>query len=433
MPTVTAAHEVLVHNLGHHDLWLLLDTDGDPQVAEIKNHKTTSVGRWVSGQLGASPAFHAIPWSPGQIQSQRFDASDRAAEPEPAAPPTAPQLRGWVDGALPDGAVRVAGFTVPLLAAVLAAWSKRDASRRTLLLVHSASVDDPIRQGADTLAVATVLERWVRAHHPEIAVRVVVGLQGNPFQFSSEAMAFDALHAHLATMRMEAARAATDGVWRDGLRLSLSASTGTFATQWGLASALRGYEPTLFHVPTAHRRPEVETLPAVNEIPFGVHDAAPGRPLAQLHPELRALSEEMRAWKAEFTAYDETERGVGARGIDPFWWRKSKQKVLSLLMVRGPDGAPRFHRGCNLEVSMPTGSLCAERNVIGTALALDPGLQRWEILAVAVLGLSNDANPLDPCGVCAEWLAKIAEVSPDFRVVTFTDVTCESAIVRRAD
>eukprot|EP00551_Chaetoceros_affinis_P012832 CAMPEP_0203668988 /NCGR_PEP_ID=MMETSP0090-20130426/5467_1 /ASSEMBLY_ACC=CAM_ASM_001088 /TAXON_ID=426623 /ORGANISM="Chaetoceros affinis, Strain CCMP159" /LENGTH=275 /DNA_ID=CAMNT_0050533555 /DNA_START=145 /DNA_END=972 /DNA_ORIENTATION=+ len=40
-----------------------------------------------------------------------------------------------------------------------------------------------------------------------------------------------------------------------------------------------------------------------------------------------------------------------------------------------------------MEVSMPTGSLCAERNVIGTALANDPGLTRENLMMVAVLAV----------------------------------------------
>ncbi len=39
------------------------------------------------------------------------------------------------------------------------------------------------------------------------------------------------------------------------------------------------------------------------------------------------------------------------------------------------------------EKSMPTGSLCAERNVIGTALAMDPGLRREDLRMVAVLAV----------------------------------------------
>jgi len=36
---------------------------------------------------------------------------------------------------------------------------------------------------------------------------------------------------------------------------------------------------------------------------------------------------------------------------------------------------------------MPTGSLCSERNVIGTALAADPTLRRKDLFGIAVLSL----------------------------------------------
>ena len=38
-------------------------------------------------------------------------------------------------------------------------------------------------------------------------------------------------------------------------------------------------------------------------------------------------------------------------------------------------------------------------------------------------------NPLDPCGACMEWLKKISEVNPDFKVLTFTTTSCEKVFV----
>lgn len=59
--------------------------------------------------------------------------------------------------------------------------------------------------------------------------------------------------------------------------------------------------------------------------------------------------------------------------VGSFWLRKTQKPVLAVLLVRRlPDGEPRLFRGANMEVSMPTGSLCAERNVIGTAYSNDP-------------------------------------------------------------
>ena len=48
-----------------------------------------------------------------------------------------------------------------------------------------------------------------------------------------------------------------------------------------------------------------------------------------------------------------------------------------------------------MEVSMPTGSLCAERNVIGTALAANLSLQRHHLKYIAVLSLSLDGSSSD--------------------------------------
>ena len=78
-----------------------------------------------------------------------------------------------------------------------------------------------------------------------------------------------------------------------------------------------------------------------------------------------------------------------------FWLRKTRQPVLAVLCVRKPGGRPLFYRSMNLEVSMPTGSLCSERAAISQALAADPGLRRGDIRAVAVLSLPKLDHP-DP-------------------------------------
>ena len=129
----------------------------------------------------------------------------------------------------------------------------------------------------------------------------------------------------------------------------------------------------------------------------------PGTPLC-------ALVEAMATWRQEFLE----QRG---ESHDPFWHRKTKKIVLAVVALRTPRG-PEFVRGCNLEVSMPSGSLCAERNAIGTAVAMYPDVQRENFRGVAVLSLTegeSNLNPLPPCGVCSEWLEKIVEVNPDVR------------------
>jgi len=41
----------------------------------------------------------------------------------------------------------------------------------------------------------------------------------------------------------------------------------------------------------------------------------------------------------------------------------------------------------------------------------------------------GDMNPLKPCGACQEWLRKVAEVNPRFRVLTFTDCECTGVVI----
>jgi cytidine deaminase len=53
--------------------------------------------------------------------------------------------------------------------------------------------------------------------------------------------------------------------------------------------------------------------------------------------------------------------------------------LLALLVSVGLDPTFVSYVGTNMEVSMPTGSLCAERNAIGSALSDDLSLKRDEL------------------------------------------------------
>lgn len=43
----------------------------------------------------------------------------------------------------------------------------------------------------------------------------------------------------------------------------------------------------------------------------------------------------------------------------------------------------------------------------------------------------GDLNPISPCGACMEWLRKIAEKEPNFRVITFESYDCDKVYVKR--
>lgn len=142
-------------------------------------------------------------------------------------------------------------------------------------------------------------------------------------------------------------------------------------------------------------------------------------------------------------------------GLNRFWLRKSGKLVLSVVAININDKI-HFVRGMNLEVSLPAGSLCAERNAIGTVLTVFPYASPKDFLAIATLILDptsaydssesnvkqngsssdsicsndsdfdSDANPIWPCGVCKEWLTKItSKKTGAFYIYAFKDTSCK--------
>lgn len=119
--------------------------------------------------------------------------------------------------------------------------------------------------------------------------------------------------------------------------------------------------------------------------------------------------------------------------FDDWYHRKSGSIVLSVCQWRDESKTASdnednnefvYTRGINVEVSLITGSICAERVAISQAHTLHPELKGYKNLtSVAVLEISTDAedsegkNPLFPCAVCQIWLEKLA--SPDIRVIGY--------------
>jgi cytidine deaminase len=224
-----------------------------------------------------------------------------------------------------------------------------------------------------------------------------------------------------------------------------------------LNASLRPYRPNYLHLWRLKTWWDEDRLCGsdVDFHAFHKLEMRPALPRSQLTGEDRRIVEEMIQYRTQFEATRDGVQAQSASGhaadeLSTFWLRKSRKAVLAVLLTRKSDAGaePVVYRGMNLEVSMPTGTLCAERNAIGNALASDQSLRREDIHAVAVLSVSIDRrgdadgsggeegdngetllNPLDPCGACMEWLRKIAEVNPDFKVITFNDTTCESAII----
>lgn len=112
---------------------------------------------------------------------------------------------------------------------------------------------------------------------------------------------------------------------------------------------------------------------------------------------------------------------------DPFWHRKSKQTVLASVVCRVGDGY-KIYRGMNTEVSLPSGSLCAER--AGIARAASDFQSAKDIATIAVCDPSDRINPLWPCEVCQSWLAKLRDEAKSINVIAVRSPDCEEFSVQ---
>ena len=170
--------------------------------------------------------------------------------------------------------------------------------------------------------------------------------------------------------------------------------------------------------------------------------------------EIELAVQKTLEFKTEFLAKITADKNE----LEKFWLRKSRKIVLSVVLVEATPGKYETFKGVNMEVSLPTGALCAERNALGNALTVLPTLQRNQIRIVTVvalyiptpvdvehssnsttlvtdslssISLEDNLNPIWPCGVCSEWLRKITVHNSEFRVVSFKDASCSEYYVKK--
>ncbi|CAN0427409.1 unnamed protein product, partial [Ectocarpus sp. 12 AP-2014] len=185
--------------------------------------------------------------------------------------------------------------------------------------------------------------------------------------------------------------------WQDMMHITMSFADGSPARISSINAALRHFKPSFIHIW------ELKTFwheKAICEDDVEVHtfediDMQPPMPVSEVDAPTALIIAEMQRLR------DDLERVLAAppRGavvggdarddLATFWLRKTKKPVLAVLLVQKKGGQPQLFRGTNMEVSMPTGSLCAERNVIGSALTSDLSLLRRDIKAVAVLSVAH--------------------------------------------
>jgi cytidine deaminase len=431
--------EMLVHNVAHTDLVLSLDPqDGEAQYCLCRP-------RFSAFDLYTSRILTSLPTSPETVSFPRYERSDE--DPRHTIVTPRPSRQKMIPTGFclqPDNSAlkvppeelqnlrfrgrdvpRIEKYTrenmasnvglhldyvfFPLLAALLPRWVQQIATKyspqtevkKVLILVSG--VGTPRNwthsvNGNSTHACARLMERFTRLLHPDVAV-VHIHSETNIFRYDEnilfakrELKPRNQAYPDEIKYPKDLMDAPFSAEWKRSFHVSLSYADGSPARIHAIQAALRPYRPNYLHFwqlksfwhdtkivdddIEMHSFEEMETVPA-----FEASDVADSN--------TRLVIQEMKAFRQEFLALLE-----GRNDVEQFWLRKTKKPVLAVLLVQSPNHPqPRLYRGTNMEVSMPTGSLCAERNVIGTALASDPGLKREDLKMVAVLALPLPEAP----------------------------------------
>jgi len=385
-------------------------------------------------------------------------------------------LKGDKDGKTPMGrelavrqssAPRVIAVYLPLLAVVLPEWIRSinrrmqqmadgtPSPRKVLVLVSGAGQPRDVKANpADNSTEGTghLIERFLRIVHPDIEVVHITSAYGI-FRYDDNVRFVKEQVLPIIESKRTDVVADHHEHWTRHLKVTVCLADGAPARISALNAACRSYRPDYLHVWRTKTFWDTQTLceEDVESHTFKKLEMRPATHRSQLADFEKGIVEEMVRYKRQFEAVrDSSEHELGS-----FWLRKTGKAVLAVLATRKADGTVTFWRGMNVEVSMPTGTLCAERNAIGNALAADQSLERSHMQMVAVLSVSLDPkhehrhdttatsgklisasemaeiamNPLDPCGACMEWLRKISEVNPDFKVLTFTSTNCEKIFI----
>jgi hypothetical protein len=237
--------------------------------------------------------------------------------------------------------------------------------------------------------------------------------------------------------------------WRKHFTVSLSLAAGAHARVTALNAGLRIYQPSYLHLSNVkalwYSADMQAALSSVHFVDYDSVEATPAVPATELEEDIAELVVEMKHHIENvlkvvrgttdyrtfidasgehihpvnlFAAPEESATTLGAPPLPPavanlaplssttsmveeddhelasFWLRKTRQPVLAVLQVRqGLVGKAQYFYGMNVEVSMPTGSVCSERVAISMALAMNPWLKRADIRAVAVISLPKLDHP----------------------------------------
>lgn len=293
--------------------------------------------------------------------------------------------------------VAITAVYFPLVAVLLPKWEhvleefKSQSSKQVVYLISGAGIPRNAQHavnGNSTEVTAQLISLFVRRYYPRMEV-VQVHSGSNIFRFDDNVQFMvRELRPRLEARREKIVDRCGDA-WKAHFHVTIAYADGPPARLSALNASLRMYSPSYLHIWQLktfwHERKL--SMADVDFHSFENIEASPCVPVAKADALTQTLVKEMRIFRDQFLAAE------GEGEVASFWLRKSRKPVLAVLLVEKTDartGAKSIvvHRGVNCEVSMPTGSLCAERNAIGSALASDPTLQRHALKMIGVLGLN---------------------------------------------
>lgn len=312
------------------------------------------------------------------------------------------QLRGEVETTkLVDKYWDRVGITAvyfPLVALLLPKWTQvlrefqSEGSRQLVYLISGAGIPRNVehsRSGNSTEITAQLIVLFVHQYYPQMtAIQVHSG--SNIFRFDDNVQFMTRELRPLLEAHREKLVDRCGEAWKSHFHVTIAYGDGPPARLSALNASLRMYKPSYLHIWQLktfwHERKL--SMADVDFHSFENIEASPCVSPSKADAMTQMVVREMRLFRDQFlAAEDEGE-------VASFWLRKSRKPVLAVLLIEKPAAVAGerptivVQRGMNCEVSMPTGSLCAERNAIGSALASDPTLTRRSLKMIAVLGLN---------------------------------------------
>ena len=226
--------------------------------------------------------------------------------------------------------------------------------------------------------------------------------------------------------------------WMDYFNIVLTLSGGSFSRITALTKCLRIFQPNMIHINNLktywYKYPNIKNSELENNFKyysFTEFETMPAISINAVSKDISILTDNILSYKK----YILEQLSENENEIKQFWLRKTKKMVIAVLMCKKNNIC--YHtKGINLEVSMPTGSLCAERNAISTMLSNNPSITRKDFKMIGILSVNitkireNNLNPINPCGSCQEWLKKIVEINPKFQIINYKSENCANVYIQ---